>query len=976
MYSITISVHARLMCMIPLFFLLPHGVSAQQQTSDSEQEGLEEILVTGSRVRQNPLDAKDPILTLTAEDFSRSGDISIGEYLQRLPANGSALNRTNNAAGNLGFPPDGSGVGAGSIEIDLRYLLPKRTLVLVDGRRWVRSSSASGVSGAVDLNTIPSNGIKSVEVLLDGASPIYGSDAIGGVVNIITRTDYDGFDFSTYYGAFNENDGETLNVDLSLGTSSDRSRSLFAVGYSDQKGVMAFDRTISTYAIPGFEFGLSSGTPQGSWFFTNELGNFVGVTLNDGVVNTGASNGGLPTYDPANPASGDFHEFTFDDRYNWQEANSALNPSQRVNLLVKSEYDLSDQVSARVFAVFSNRQSSSQAAPEPLFMGVGSGGGQWLESIVIPANQEFNPFGVTFGGPNGIEFFMARRPNEAGPRIFEQNVDTWHVAGGLDGSFDAAGHTWYWDMTAGWFQTDASQQKRGAFNARNIVLAAGDPAACAAVIGCVPINLFGGLGDGSGSLLPAMLNFVTFIQKDESRQEMFDISANISGSIFDLPAGPVGVAAGIEYREEDGFFVPDAVVSSGETAGVPTSPADGGFDVIEVYAEAVVPVVSRLDLSAAVRVSDYDLFSSTSVFKVGAAFAPVDTLTLRASFSEGFRAPHIGELFNRGSRFDAAIPDPCSGATGQTAQNCQQLGVPAGFISQIQQTPVLTGGNVNLEPEESENFTAGLTFDASGLFDGVASIEHLVIEANYYDIKVTNAVQAPNASDILNACINTLDPFFCDSVTRAPNGEISQIDGVLQNIAGIDTKGVDLSVSMQTRDFSIGQFQFIWISSFMSEYTESVLGPNGETISTPRQGTELGVAGRAFPKVKSTLSSWWQRNSWSAGLTATYIDEVTEDCAGFTGSFGFFPGILDLCSNGGTFGGDLGTNEMSDRIYLDFQASYRPGAMEEVEISLGIKNLTDEDPPVCRSCTINGFDGNIYPFPGRFAYLQLSYGTQ
>ena len=369
----------RLAYLAPLTFLFSAGAPAQQPstaaTEASEQATIEEVLVTGSRVRQNPLDARDPVQILTFEDFEQSGDISIGEFLQRLPAHGSAINRTNNASGNLGNPADGQGVGQGALEMDLRYLSPRRTLVLVDGRRWVGNSFASGVTSAVDLNTIPTNAVQSIEVLLDGASTVYGSDAIGGVINIITRTDYEGFRVSAYTGQYGEGDGASTNVNVSFGSNSERARSLVALSYTDQGLVSSADREISRWAIPGFESGLSSATPQGYWFFTNELGNRAFLTLNDGVVNSGRSNGGLPSYDPANPASGDFHSLAFSDRYNWQPPNYALTPNERANLLVKGEYDLSNQLTARIFAVFTNRKSASQAAPEPLFIGPRAGTG-------------------------------------------------------------------------------------------------------------------------------------------------------------------------------------------------------------------------------------------------------------------------------------------------------------------------------------------------------------------------------------------------------------------------------------------------------------------------------------------------------------------------------------------------------------------------------------------------------------------------
>ena len=978
----------RLANFVPLTILLSAGAPAQQPptaaTEASDGETIEEILVTGSRVRQNPLDARDPVQILTFEDFEQSGDVSIGEFLQRLPAHGSAINRTNNASGNLGNPPDGQGVGQGALEMDLRYLSPRRTLVLVDGRRWVGNSSASGVTSAVDLNTIPTNAVQSIEVLLDGASTVYGSDAIGGVINIITRTDYEGFRVSAYTGQYGEGDGASTNVNVSFGSNSERSRSLVALSYTDQGLVSSADREIARWAIPGFESGLSSSTPQGYWDFTNELinarRNRAYLTLNDGVVNSGRSNGGLPRFDPADPAGGDFHFLAFSDRYNWQPPNYALTPNERANLLVKGEYDLSDRLTARIFAVFTNRKSASQAAPEPLFMGPRAGSG-YLRSIFIPADQEYNPFGINFGGPDNQagSFFIGLRPVEFMPRQFKQNVDTWHVSGGLDGSFDVAGNDWFWDVTAGFSQSLASQQKRGGFNGRNIALAAGPAEACAAVARCVPVNLFGGQGDGSGGLTPEMLEFITYVQQDESRHQVLDASANLSGSLLDLPAGPLGVAAGIAYRDEDGYFLPDAVVVARETAVGPRHASDGGFNALEYYAEAVVPVASRFDLNAAVRGSDYDLFDTESVFKVGAKLSPVDTFTIRASYSEGFRAPNIGELFNLPFEAPSPVADPCSQATGTIAQNCATLGVPPGFVTQIDRPFVLSGGSVNLSPERSENWTAGFTFDASSLFDGSMGVESFVAEANFYDISVSDAVQSPRAADILSACARTADPFFCDSVPRASNGEIELVSGLLRNIAGIETRGLDLGFSLTTREFPIGQFSFNWTSNFMFEYTELDYGPNGEIISTSREGTELGEpgSGRGYPELKSSFLVNWQRDAWSAGITMTYIDELLEDCGGLTASFAWNPTVLALCSDPGTYPTPLGTNTIEAKLYADLQISFRPPGMNDsTSISLGLRNMFDEETPVCRSCRINGFDGTIYPFPGQFLYARLTYNPE
>ncbi len=222
--------------------------------------------------------------------------------------------------------------------MDLRYLASKRVLVLVDGRRWVKGSSGSGVSGAVDLNSIPASAIKSIEILQDGASAIYGSDAIGGVLNIITADDYDTFKISGYTGQYGEGDGETSEFDMRMGGNGERGRALVSMSYVNQKEVNTADRSTSEFPLPGFPFGISSGTPAGRFvFFDPAVGDFVSVTPE--TTN--------PVYTPGNGAGDDFHDFALEDRFNYQPYNHLVTPNERFNVFAKGEYDISDNVSFR-----------------------------------------------------------------------------------------------------------------------------------------------------------------------------------------------------------------------------------------------------------------------------------------------------------------------------------------------------------------------------------------------------------------------------------------------------------------------------------------------------------------------------------------------------------------------------------------------------------------------------------------------------
>jgi iron complex outermembrane receptor protein len=333
--------------------------SVPAQDADDEETALEEVIITGSRIRQDPLDQRLPVLTLSNEDFRATGVTSLAEFVQRLPISGSAINGSNNSSGNLGFPPDGGGIGAGAAEIDLRYLSSKRVLVLIDGRRWIKGSSGSGVSGAVDLNSIPVNAVKSIEILQDGSSAIYGSDAIGGVVNIITQDDFESFKASAYYGQFEQGDGETMEFDVRMGARGERGRVLLDVAYTDQKNVDTAARDTSMYPLPGFEHGISSGTPFGRFVFTDPILGDVSV----------APDGQFPVWDPLDPDNDDFHAFTLDDRFNYQPFNHLITPNERLNVFAKAEYDLTEKVMVRMLASYNNRKSQGRAAPVPLFFG-------------------------------------------------------------------------------------------------------------------------------------------------------------------------------------------------------------------------------------------------------------------------------------------------------------------------------------------------------------------------------------------------------------------------------------------------------------------------------------------------------------------------------------------------------------------------------------------------------------------------------
>jgi iron complex outermembrane recepter protein len=960
---------------------LTAALASTAAVSQEQEAALDEVVITGSRIRQNPLEQRLPVLSVGADEYAASGATSIADFVQKLPIAGSAINRTNNSSGNLGYPPDGGGIGAGAAEMDLRYLASKRVLVLVDGRRWVKGSSGSGVSGAVDLNSIPANAIKSIEILQDGASAIYGSDAIGGVLNIITADDYDTFKISGYTGQYGDGDGETAEFDMRMGAEGERSRGLIDISYTNQKAVNTADRSTSEFPIPGTNFGVSSGAVMGRFiFFDPVVGDFVSV-----APDTAAD----PTYALGNGAGDDFHDFALADRFNYQPFNHLVTPNERINVFMKGEYDISDSVRFNALASFNNRKSQGRAAPVPLFFGAGGGSTFYMANFLWPANHPFNPFGIDLFGSTdptvnpetpGYVDTIGRRPTEAGPRIFNQDVDTWYLSGGLEGEFTLGEREMFWDVNAIRSENNARQTKLNQFNARAINLALGDPAVCAATPGCVPLNIV-----GEGSMTPAMLDFVTYTGVDTSSQTLVDITANLSGDIVELPAGALAFAVGYEHREEDGHFVPDPFVVAGETADVPTSPTAGGYNVDEFYGEVIVPILKdapafdSLSLSAAARVSDSDLFDSETGSKFSVNWGPTENLMLRASYSEGFRAPNIGELFNQGARFDSSISDQCNTALNPTPPaNCGQLGVPDDYEQVNPQISVDTGGNRNLEPETSETLTAGFTWDIplSG------ALERLLVEANYYDIQIDNAIQAPDGQDLLDACIETLDQQFCGQVNRLPSGTITSIEGQLQNIGGIETNGVDMNLDLALAETGAGAFRFQLMASFLLDYDE--LFPdltNGGFTRVERAGQELGSPTRGFVEEKATLNTYWNKGDYSALLSLRYLSSLTEQCVGLVADFGL---TADLCD------GPLVTvtpplpdepfdireiNSLDSQLYVDLQFGWAPKDLfgGGWSFAVGVQNLTDEEPPICFSCDLNSLDGTIYPIAGQFWYLRAQF---
>lgn len=917
------------------------------QSSAPEASAGDAIIVTGSRIRRDPLDQDKPVVTVDQEAIAKTGLTAVADVLQRLPSAAGGLNTRVNNAGNIGGPPDGTGVSSGSAEIDLRYLGAKRTLVLVDGLRFVNGSAAGGIPASVDLNTLPVNLIERVEVLQSGASPLYGTDAIAGVINIITRQSQKGLQVSGQYGLYRQGDGDTYDIQASYGIQSPETGTslVFGGSYVKQTSVRTADRAISAFPTPGATScaagGCSSATPLGRY---DVLGG--SYTLLAPVI------GRKPVFPT------DFKNYrSATDSFNFAPFNYLLTPSERYGAFVNFKQELSDAVNLRVKLLYNRRNSTTQAAFLPLFIGPDAGNGNLLDIIDVDVTNPFNPFGVTLSsGANGTPAnysTIRRRFVEGGQRTFSQQVDTFSATATLDGKFQMAGHDWYRDVNGVYGINDAHQLFTGNVNAANLARALGPVANCTG--GCVPLNIFGGVG----SITQPMLDYITFDERDKSVQRLWDVTANLSGELFDLPAGPVGVAIGYEHRNQRASYDPDPVIVAGLGADVPTSPARGGFDVDEVYGEIRVPILSdtpffqKLELDGAVRYSDYSTFGNNTTFTVSGLWKPTADLLLRGGYAESLRAPSIGELYAGLSRTDATINDPCTNVAGSLWQtsatvraNCVANGVPAnGSYQEPQggQLGVFSQGNVNLKPETSTTWTAGGVYSPSWARGGF--VRTLNFELNYYRINLKNAIDSVPATLTLTRCAVDADPISCAAISRTGSGSVAGISARLLNLNGIKTSGIDGTVNFRSSDVLGGSIGLSVNAAYLIKY--DIIPPadlNAPTIKCVK--TERCAAGdQAYPRFK--LNSTLDFSTPSAGISFTgrYISSVTE-------------------GNG---------HVMGNVFYGDIQAFFSPAWMDHrTRLTIGVNNVFDRDPPACFTCDSANFDPSTYDIPGQFGYVRLS----
>ncbi|MDE2108981.1 MAG: TonB-dependent receptor, partial [Gammaproteobacteria bacterium] len=769
------AVQAALACGVATSMIAGPAALAQDQNQNTNANAaqLGKVEVTGTRIKRTNIEQAQPIVVITQQQIKATGLSTIGDILQRLTSTGGALNTLANDGGNFTY------TGGGQTNVDLRNLGASRVLVLVDGKRWV-----TGLDGTVDLNTIPTSIIDHIEILQDGASAVYGSDAISGVVNIITIHNFTGTEANAYMGLYDGHgvgggwDGKTQQYDFTTGTGNDHSNLVFSVSYMNQNGIAAKNRTISKE--PTFGTGMtrgSSATPQGRFVFIPPTNSTSTDPNNGPAAATGLTSTQCPTtnfgsaaspeYFPlcditlipgqAGTAANQFAPFVQADRFNYAPYNYVLTPQERYSGYVGGHTDLMDNLTFSADLLYSKRNSVQQAGPTPLFFASTS------ITTDVPANQQYNLFGFDLNtnvpvGPGWLGL-LGRRMVEGGPRIYTENENTFRFSGGFTGYFNAGGSEWDWD--AGYiFSNDSEQDTNyGSFNVQNLRNAMGDPALCAATSGCVPINFFGGQ---TSPITTQQLAYSAYTQQNQFQNNQRIYNADISNStLANLPAGPLGFAAGVQYLEHDGYFIPDSVAQNGDDSFNPkvaVPPTSGRIAEKSVYAEfdipllANIPAVKLLDLDVASRHTTYTTFGGNTTSRAGLKWQVRDDLLFRGTWSQGFRAPTINDLFAGPTLLSSTVNDPCSnyttsGVSAVVQQRCANgidgvAPVSTAYTQSNTQINTLESGNPNLTPETSISRTVGFVYSP----DWAPGMN---LSLDYYKIDVNKTIQPISGQAIM-----------------------------------------------------------------------------------------------------------------------------------------------------------------------------------------------------------------------------------
>ncbi len=919
----------------------PKAAAASPTTGATETQ----VVVTGSRIARRDAQVNAPMITLNREDLKFAAPTSLGDLIQALPTAGVSLNSNGT-----------QGTSFGVSSINLRYLgsaegSGNRTLVLVDGRRWVSAAGGRGFRDFVDMNTIPLGMIDSIEILKDGASAIYGADAIAGVVNVHTKRRLDGFEANLRLGATSRGDNENVSGFLNWGRRAGPLSGLLSASFTDTKPIRTEDRELTKvalarlsapgnsprglYTLPGLSNNAYFGTPAG---FAQNAAN--AITRN------------VDTLAPAAGALADngFHVARLPgDYYNQQtQGIYATGPSRNLGLFGRLSYELDDDTTLSVEGVYSKRRSEQLFSPFLLDLR-GSNG------YSIANNQAFNPFGTANGVPavnalgfSGPALRIQRVPVEVGNRANVQNVDMSRIVLGVKGSARWFGD-WQYDAAFSYSRNRASFDQTNQINFDNVYRALSSPATCAAAAGCTPLDLF-------GPITPAMAAYIRYNGQDTNGTTQADLSFNATRDLFELQGGTLAMAAGYEYRRESAFDAPDAFAGSGsdvlpKVGGIAQAPTSapgrsatsGSYHLQEAYVElnaplfAKLPGMHRLELSAATRYSNYSTVGSKATSKLGLLYAPAEGLILRSTVSQGFRAPSILELYQGRRQSDFPTVDPCNGG-GAGLPGC--AGVPASYQQNQFRgglTPGVLAGNPKLKPETADTYALGFSYSPEQL-------RGLSLTADKFRIKVSDAIASQTPTKILQTCARTLT--FCDLVRRGSFGEVQELRQSVVNLSRIEVEGIDATIRY-TFPIAGARIDSSIDVAYLQAYKSFVPQPDGSVVVDERTG-KSDQPRSTFPRYKGQMSLRYLGPVVTAGWKGRYIGSSLD--------------VPNNAVNGG---------KVRATLYHDLQLAYNlPGG--KTSLAFGIDNLTDRQPPASAANNPINFDIYTYDVRGRYLYARAT----
>jgi iron complex outermembrane recepter protein len=800
------------------FTVLGAGHAFAQEALQSEPVAtVDEIVVTGSRIPRPNLEQPTPVATVSRETIEYSGTQNLGDIIAELPA----LSANSTVRGNS----DSFGDDGGLNFANLRNLGASRTLTLVDGKRHVGGDAGNA---AVDLNAVPAALVERVEVITGGASAVYGSDAVSGVVNIILKDDFEGGELTIQTAGSEDGPGKTYSVNGVYGRNFlDGRLNATVSGFFDRSDrVMASDirglrnwGTILNPADPSQD--PNNGIPN-RVIVPNVLTDYLdenGVILDWNTLDiiSALTRNGMPT--PQSPRLGD-NSFAFG-QFDDCETCAALDDyvtlvpkTERYGANVRLRYDLTNDITAYFDGKYVRSEIFDSVQPSFTF-------GDYL----IEADNAFITPEIA-AVVAGREITFGRFNEDIGARTNDITRETYRAVVGVRGRTDTNFADFNWDLSYNYGETqnafrgggntipgnyqaaiDSVVAPDGTIQCRvNVPSAQGTdyaPPEGMTSDTCVPFNPFGRQNSQAAIDYVSHESLRTHTITQEVVTGLFNFD---TGKFFNLPGGPLAFAGGFEYRKETSENINDEFVKSGLSETAPQPDAFGEFDVTEGFVEFNAPLLAdapfayRLSVDGAYRYADYSTVGGAEAWKVGAIYAPVRDVTFRGTYSRAVRAPNITEAFLPATAGFFSVTDPCDVNNIQQdpdrVANCAAAGVPTGFNSNTNASiEGVSSGNANLNAEKAKSWTAGVVLQPRW-------VPGLSFTADYYDIQIDDAISLISAQNIINNCYDGsggLDDNFCSLFTRGADGNIDFVSTTYVNAAALNTKGWDFELAY-TRD--------------------------------------------------------------------------------------------------------------------------------------------------------------------------------